>query len=112
MNFIETKTMFMKKIYTSVFVLSFWLSGCSKDFLKSYDERIIGTWQITDVNKVGIGGSTGNLPFRQGSFSFMNDGTMTFTNASGETFKGGGTFRKKLWMTIMVLFTIVYKSQL
>jgi hypothetical protein len=96
MNFIETKTMFMKKIYTSVFVLSFLFSGCSKDFLKSYDERIIGTWQITDVNKVGIGGSTGNLPFRQGSFSFMNDGTMTFTNASGETFKGRWNIQKKI----------------
>jgi hypothetical protein len=93
----ETKTMFMKKIYTAVFVvLFFFLPGCSKDFLKSYDDRIIGTWQITDVNKVGIGGSTGNLPFRDGSFSFMKDGSMVFTSSSGEIFKGTWNIQKKI----------------
>jgi hypothetical protein len=87
----------MKKIYTSVFVLSFLLlAGCSKDFLKSYDDRIIGTWRITDVNKIGIGGSTSNLPFKDGSFSFMKDGTMTFTSTSGEIFKGTWDIQKKV----------------
>ena len=86
----------MKKIYTSVFVSILILTGCSKDFLKSYDDRIIGTWQITDVNKFGIGGSTGNLPFKEGSFSFMKDGTMTFTNSSGDVFKGTWDISKKV----------------
>lgn len=87
----------MKKIYTSLFVLSFLLlAGCSKDFLKSYEDRIIGTWQITDVNKFGFGGNTGNLPFREGSFSFMKDGTMTFTNSAGEVFKGTWDIQKKV----------------
>ena len=85
----------MKKIYTSVFVSLLLLAGCRKDFLKSYDDRIIGTWQITDVNKLGIGGSTNNLPFREGSFSFMKDGTMTFTNSSGNVFKGTWDIQKK-----------------
>ena len=79
----------MKKIYTLVFVLSvLLLAACSKDFLKAYDDRIIGIWQITDVDKFGIGGSTNNLPFTNGSFSFMKDGTMTFTSSSGAMFKG------------------------
>ena len=87
----------MKKIYTPVFVLSFLLlAGCSKDFLKSYDDRIVGTWQITDINKVGIGGSTSSLPFRDGSFSFMKDGSMTFTSSSGEVFKGTWDIQKKV----------------
>lgn len=85
----------MKKIYTSVFVSILLLAGCSKDFLKSYEDRIIGTWQITEVNKFGIGGSTSNLPFREGSFSFMKDGTMTFTNSSGDVFKGTWDIQKK-----------------
>lgn len=86
----------MKKIYTSVFVLSILLlAGCSKDFLKSYDDRIIGTWQITDVNKFGIGGSISDLPFREGSFSFMKDGTLTFTDAAGAVFKGTWDIQKK-----------------
>jgi hypothetical protein len=85
----------MKKFYTSVFVSILLLTGCSKDFLKSYDDRIIGTWQITDVNKFGIGGSTGNLPFRAGSFSFKKDGTMTFTKSSGDVFKGTWDIQKK-----------------
>ena len=89
--------MFMKKIYTSVFVLSFLLlAGCSKDFLKAYDDRIIGTWQITDVDRFGIGGSINNLPFRDGSFSFMRDGSMTFTSSSGEVFKGTWDIQKKI----------------
>jgi hypothetical protein len=72
MELYRNKNSIMKKIYTSVFVLSILLlAGCSKDFLKSYDDRIIGTWQITDVNKFGIGGSISNLPFKEGSFSFI-----------------------------------------
>lgn len=87
----------MKKIYTLVFVLSvLLLAACSKDFLKAYDDRIIGTWQITDVDKFGIGGSTNNLPFTNGSFSFMKDGTMTFTSSSGEIFKGTWDIQKKV----------------
>ena len=36
----------MKKLYTfMVFsILMFITNSCSKDFLKAYEERIIGTW--------------------------------------------------------------------
>ena len=50
----------MKKIYTIAFVTCLLIfSGCSKDFLKSYDDRIVGEWSISKVNRVGFGGSTG-----------------------------------------------------
>ncbi|MEI9807658.1 MAG: hypothetical protein WDO16_07135 [Bacteroidota bacterium] len=62
----------MKKIYILgiVFFLGL-LYGCSKDFLKSYDKRIIGTWRISDVNRVGLGGDADNLPFGAVSLLFM-----------------------------------------
>ncbi|MEI9807898.1 MAG: hypothetical protein WDO16_08535 [Bacteroidota bacterium] len=65
----------MKNIYTVSILLSFVIfSGCSKDFLKKYDKRIVGTWRISDVNRIGFGGDTGNLPFRAGIFTFNEGG--------------------------------------
>jgi hypothetical protein len=87
----------MKKFYSIVFLFSFFLlAGCSKDFLKSYEDRIIGTWRIADVSRVDLwGSSTDNLSFRQGSFNFMKDGTMTFTDANGSIYKGTWDIRQK-----------------
>lgn len=86
----------MTKIYTSFLALSLCIvSGCSKDFLKSYDDRIIGTWQITDVNKFGFGGDIDNLPFRDGSFTFSKDGSMTYTSSTGAVYNGTWDIQKK-----------------
>ena len=86
----------MKNIYLTAIVCSFLLlSGCSKDFLKSYDKRIIGTWEITDVDRVGIGGSTSNLPFRDGTFTFNEDGSATYTSTAGVLYKGSWDIDKK-----------------
>ena len=86
----------MKNLYTTIIAFSFlFLMGCSKDFLKSYEHRIVGTWRITDVNRVGLGGSTNNLPFKQGTFNFNEDGSMIYTNVSGALYKGRWDIRKK-----------------
>jgi hypothetical protein len=86
----------MKKLYFTGMIFSFTiLAGCSKDFLKSYDKRIIGTWQITDVDRVGIGGNTDNLTFRDGTFVFADDGNVTYTNTAGVVFKGTWDIDKK-----------------
>jgi hypothetical protein len=69
--------------------------GCSKDVLKQYDKRIIGTWRIADVNRVGIGGSWDNVPFRSGFFSFREDGSLTYINPAGERFQGSWDITKK-----------------
>ena len=86
----------MKKVYITVIAFSFiFFIRCSKDFLKSYEHRIVGTWTITDVNRVGLGGSTSNLPFKQGTFDFNNDGSLVYTNLSGAVYKGSWDIRKK-----------------
>ena len=64
------------------------LPSCSKDFLKRYDKRIPGTWDLIDVDSKGIGGDTERLPFRNGTFVFSEDGDMTYTDPSGETYEG------------------------
>ncbi len=72
-----------------VFVLLLvWSSSCSKDILKSYDDRIIGNWSLSDVDKVGIGGNTSNLPFREGMFTFEESGGLVYENSSGSLYKG------------------------
>lgn len=84
----------MKKFYASVFIFSLFISaGCTK----AYQDRIVGTWRIDDIDKFGIGGSISNLPFKEGgSFSFLDDGTMTYTNSSGSLFKGTWSIQKKV----------------
>jgi hypothetical protein len=92
----EQKPGAMKKIYSLLVLSLVLLAGCSKDFLKAYDDRIIGTWRISDIDKFGFGGSIGNQPFKEGgSFTFMRDGTMTYTNPSGDVFKGTWDIQKK-----------------
>lgn len=71
------------------------IGACSKDFLKSYDRRIIGTWRITDVNRLGLGGDTGDLPFTDGTFTFYENGSLDYTKAANIIFKGTWDIRKK-----------------
>jgi hypothetical protein len=87
----------MKKIYPLVIVLALGLfAGCSKDFLKSYDKRIIGTWRISGVNRVGIGGGDfENLPFRDGFVTFHENGTLEYTTPANIQFKGTWDIVKK-----------------
>lgn len=87
----------MKKIYTLCILLTCILfCGCSKDFLKSYDNRIIGTWRITDVNRIGFGGNTSNLPFASGTFTFNENGSLTYVNTANISFKGRWEIVKKV----------------
>jgi len=88
----------MKKIYVLaiVFFLGL-LYGCSKDFLKSYDKRIIGTWRISAVNRVGLGGGSDidNLPFHSGFVTFYENGTLDYINPANVLFKGTWDIVKK-----------------
>jgi hypothetical protein len=88
----------MKKIYVLGIVFSLGLLyGCSKDFLKSYDKRIIGTWRISAVNRVGVGGGgdIDNLPFHSGFVTFYENGTLDYTNSANILFKGTWDIVKK-----------------
>ena len=84
----------MKKLYVASAVL-FMLAGCSKDFLKSYDRRIVGSWYISQVNRVGICGNFEELAFREGTFTFNRDGTLTFTDGSGNVSTGSWDIQKR-----------------
>ena len=86
----------MKKIYLLSFLFcAFIFYSCSKDILKSYDKRIVGTWRISDVNRVGIGGNTSDLPFTSGTFTFYTNGSLDYRNSANISFKGSWDIVKK-----------------
>ena len=79
----------MKYLYTLLVLFSaFFLSGCSKDVLKRYDDRIVGTWRVADVKRYGIGGSVSRLPFNGGTFNFNPDGTLTYLSEENVRYEG------------------------
>ena len=90
------KSQFMKKIFTlGILLFSFLFFGCSKDFLKKYDKRIIGTWRITDVDRRGLGGNINNLPFREGTFIFSDGGAVTYIGTANVSYQGNWDIIKK-----------------
>lgn len=85
----------MKKRYFLLIPITLlFLSGCSKDFLKSYERRIAGgTWELYDVNSFGIGG--GDRPnFTSGRFTFESSGGVTYVNNQGEVYEGSWDIRR------------------
>jgi hypothetical protein len=86
----------MKNIYSAVALLILLsLSSCSKDFLEKYDNRVVGTWRITDVDRRGLGGNINNLAFTQGTFVFSDGGQLTYTDASNNVYTGRWDIIKK-----------------
>ena len=85
----------MKKLYSSTFILmGFLFLGCSKDFLKRYEDRIEGSWRLTDVDRIGLGGSTSSVSFRDGLFTFSDGGGMEYINSSGQAYRGSWDIRR------------------
>lgn len=78
----------MRYFYPLAFlVLAFLFTGCSKDVLKSYDKRILGTWKIIDRDRFGFNGADA-LPFKEDDLlTFGEDGALTVERA-GSTFEG------------------------
>ncbi len=87
----------MKKFYALAFLcfMSLVQIRCSKDFLKTYDKRIQGSWEIIDVDRVGIGGSISSLNFKEGTFTFTDDGKLEYINNAGEIYSGSWNLRKE-----------------
>jgi hypothetical protein len=84
----------MKKIYFASLAL-LTLASCSKDFLKRYDDRIQGNWYISKVNRIGVGGNFEDLPYREGSFTFNGDRTLTYTDERGNVSNGTWDIQKR-----------------
>ena len=78
----------MRKFYALSLLSALLLStGCSKDFLKSYDHRILGTWKIIDIDRFGFNGADA-LPFDEDAIlTFSEDGALTFTQ-DNKTYSG------------------------
>ncbi len=85
----------MKKLYFFVIISLILFSGCSKDVFKRYDERIVGQWRISDINRVGIGGNSSALAFQEGHFVFNPDGGLVYTDANGTNFNGSWEIQKR-----------------
>jgi hypothetical protein len=82
----------MKNILTPLLLLIVLLNiGCSKE---SFDQKIVGTWNIVDVDRHGSGSDPSHLPFREGQFTFNSDGTLTYTKA-GVTYNGNWNIERK-----------------
>lgn len=84
-----------RKILTLMVVFATFFFSCSKDILKSYERRIIGQWHVRDVKRIGIGGSTDYLPFRDGTFVFNQDGSLTYRNGANQQFQGTWEITKR-----------------
>jgi hypothetical protein len=75
-----------------ILLTSFLLASCSKDILKTYDQRIIGDWEITEINGFGFGGYS--LTFSEDEkFSFSKNGQLTHTSG-GQVYQGSWDIRK------------------
>ena len=85
----------MRKFYLFAILSALLLSsGCSKDFLKSYDNRIIGTWKIIDIDRYGFNGADA-LPFEVSDlFTFSEDGKLTYEQG-GKTYQGSWDIRRE-----------------
>jgi len=83
----------MRKIYiTTLLLVALIFTGCSKDFLKSYDRRIVGTWEVMDIDRYGFSGND-NLPFKEGGFfTFERDGEAIYSY-NGDVYNGSWDLR-------------------
>jgi hypothetical protein len=93
--FYALKTRRMQKLYFFTFLFTtFLFAGCSKDFLKRYEDRIEGVWQLTDVDRLGWGGNTSGVTFRDGLFTFSENGGLEYTSTSGQVYQGSWDLRR------------------
>jgi hypothetical protein len=87
----------MNKHYTLIFLSSFTLlmvAGCSKDFLKPYEDRIEGgTWELHDIDRRGIGSSY-DPQFNGGRFNFYDGGELYYVDQAGNEYEGSWNIRK------------------
>jgi hypothetical protein len=83
----------MKKIYAVLLPFAIIISsGCSKDILRNYEDRIEGNWRLDDVDRIGFGNSS--LPFTEGKFIFSLGGKLEYTDGSGVKYDGSWNMRR------------------
>ncbi|WP_018627376.1 hypothetical protein [Niabella aurantiaca] len=84
----------MKKGYLSVLLVTLLFISCSKDIFKRYEKRIIGDWEVEDINSYGFGSMPMN--FGEGAYHFGEDRSFIFTDINGVAYTGKWQI-KKYW---------------
>lgn len=77
----------MKKIYP-ILLISLVIASCSKDVFRTYEDRLVGTWHLVDVDRRGLGGSLSNIPFTTGDFTFQQGGRLVYNDPAGPVYEG------------------------
>ncbi len=78
----------MNKLYPLLLLSTIIVAGCSKDFLRSYEKRIEGTWILHDIDTRGPGSSR-PMPVKEGEqFIFSEDGSLQYTRLTGDVISG------------------------
>lgn len=62
------------------------ITGCTKHKLEKFNNRIIGNWQLTEINTFGLGSS--RIIFDGGSFSFKSDNNAAYYDRNGIAYYG------------------------
>lgn len=78
----------MKKqvLAAAIFVVIISLLSCSKEIFFSPERRIIGTWELTKITKIGW--NSRNTVFDNGTFIFKEDGSLQYVTPQGNRSEG------------------------
>lgn len=74
----------MKGVLLTFLVFS--LFSCTKQRLEKFNNRIVGSWNLVEVNTFGLGSS--NIVFDGGYFSFDSDNSAAYTDRAGIIYYG------------------------
>lgn len=74
----------MKKLYPAFIFSILLLTGCKKDL----EDKLAGTWNISDTKRLGIGGDLDHLSFKAGRFTFYDNGKLDYISPSNVAYKG------------------------
>lgn len=77
----------MKK-YLSLLVIGLFvfLSSCTKEMFWSPERRIVGTWELAEITKIGLGSR--EVIFDRGVFTFYDDGNLEYAVGNREVYSG------------------------
>lgn len=62
------------------------LVSCTKYKLEKFNNRIVGNWNLVEINTFGLGSS--HIVFNGGSFSFRSDNSATYYDRNNVVYNG------------------------
>lgn len=61
-------------------------AACTKQKLEKFNNRIVGNWQLAEINTFGLGSS--HIVFDGGSFTFNSDNTAKYYDRNNNVYTG------------------------